>query len=129
MRDQTALAHGDFDMIICSDVLYDPAEWEAHRKSLDELGGSDGSVAYLAHRTRNIQEGQFFAGLGKENSHGKSFRARRLLGEGEERVLGWRRGPEKEGGRDQAEGVMWGRRCFPDVALYELSPVFANSKK
>ncbi|CAN0458753.1 unnamed protein product, partial [Ectocarpus sp. 12 AP-2014] len=79
---------GGFDVVICSDLLYDPAGWEPLLESLRQLLAAPGerqrqparrrgaagagssptppsapAVVYLAHRTRNPQESEFFDAL------------------------------------------------------------------
>ncbi|CAM9385138.1 unnamed protein product [Ectocarpus sp. 6 AP-2014] len=154
---------GGFDFVICSDLLYDPAGWEPLLESLRQLLAAAGgrqrqpargrgaagagssptapsapAVVYLAHRTRNPQESEFFdALLGQEGGRGPAAEASRRGDPpegGEEGVLSFRcrRLPEEgvggchdEGCRG-GEGLVWRGGCFPDVALYELSPVFAR---
>lgn len=55
----------DFDVIVCSDLIFDPAEWANLRRSLCLLGSKTG-VIYLAHRTRNVQEKHFFDTLNSD---------------------------------------------------------------
>lgn len=145
--------------MICSDLLYDPAGWELLLESLRQLltagggrqrqlsrrgaagGGSSPTppsaapaVVYLAHRTRNPQESEFFdALLGMGGGRGSAAEASGG-GEGdEEGVLSfrYRRLSEEGVGGCRREGcqggLVWRGGCFPDVALYELSPVFARS--
>ncbi|CAM9697567.1 unnamed protein product, partial [Ectocarpus fasciculatus] len=155
-----ALARGGgFDIVICSDLLYDPAGWEPLLESLRQLsrlrgaaagGGSSPTppllapaVVYLAHRTRNPQETEFFDALllGQEG-RGRGSAAEASRGSpspeaGEEGVLSFRcrkiseegvGGSRHEGCLGGGEGLVWSwGGCFPDVALYELSPVFARS--
>ncbi|CAB1103705.1 unnamed protein product [Ectocarpus sp. CCAP 1310/34] len=154
---------GGFDVVLCSDLLYDPAGWEPLLESLRQLLAAAGerqrqptrrrgaagagssptpppapAVVYLAHRTRNPQESEFFdVLLGQEGGRGPaaeasqrggpregceegvlSFRCRRLSDE-------WVGGCHDEGCRG-GEGLVWRGGCFPDIALYELSPVFAR---
>lgn len=111
IQDRPALARGNFDVIICSDLIFDPAEWEALRESLSQLGGKNNFVVYLAHRTRNVQEREFFSTL-------EGFRCRKLEGRGGGQAEACR-GYE---GLLRLDGVLWRPGCFPDVALYELSP-------
>ncbi|CAN0300961.1 unnamed protein product, partial [Laminaria digitata] len=64
VRDLPSLSRGDFDVVLCSDLLYDPAGWGPLTESLRQLtGGDGGSVVYIAHRTRNAQEREFFCTL------------------------------------------------------------------
>lgn len=187
------LARGDFDVIICSDLLYDPAGWEPLLESLrlltatttgrrqhqrHEAGGqtsTSSAVVYLAQRTRNVQEREFFAKLletegsgadkradagGRDSSSSittqegfegeeeddkreiVSFRCRELLEGGSEEEEEWIDGRSQKVEAEGAEvdvsstvrncsagigggGLMWRRGCFPDIALYELSPVRA----
>ncbi|CAN0528618.1 unnamed protein product, partial [Scytosiphon promiscuus] len=90
IEDHPTLARGNFDVVILSDLLYDPAAWEPLLTSLRQLTArrsgqkteqperrhrrrrrrsSSLSVAagtaavYLAHRKRNAQEHQFFEAL------------------------------------------------------------------
>lgn len=131
VRDLPCLALGNFDVILCSDLLYDPTGWGPLMESLRQLTGGDGSVVYIAHRTRNVQEREFFSAFerGAESKDGQSFfRCRKLLVE-EGGGTGLReerqgQGQGQEGsGSCSGGGVLWGRGYFPDVALYELSPI------
>lgn len=192
IQDYPLLADGDFDVVICSDLLYDPIGWEPLLASLRQLTARRGrlgqrrgwetrpslpppaaaasaapppAVAYLAHRIRNAQEREFFSlllpggggggpgggdkagegsgaelgqhenGLEEDRSRVPSFTCRKLEGEAPQRET-WAEGeraglgggypfvrcrPEGEGGT----APVWRRGCFPDVALYELSPIQA----
>lgn len=170
IQNHTFLARGDFDVVICSDLLYDPVGWKPLLASLRQLvaRAKDGgeSTVYLAHRTRNAQEHGFFAML-QEGSQGdadaggtdergvSSWSCRGLSGGGQQQepqqqqqqgketcVGGGRSEEEKEGdgvggssvrgsvgGVREREGLLWRRGCFPDVALYELSPIRAGSAR
>lgn len=129
VRDNPALARGRFDIILCSDLFYDPADWEALRESLYQLWALNGTIVYLAHRTRNIQEQEFFALLERGERNGKRFRCRKLLtgsrhGNSSSSGNNVRGDWGETGGGDDGgcrERVLWRRGCFPDVALYELS--------
>ena len=109
------------------------------------------AVAYLAHRTRNVQEADFFfllqssggagadgggraggrsaAGKDHDDEEGaegdkeetSSFRCRKLVG-GVPRREAW---VDRRSEEDGAGGLVWRRGCFPDVALYEISPIDA----
>eukprot|EP00611_Tribonema_gayanum_P012148 TRINITY_DN2274_c0_g1_i4.p1 TRINITY_DN2274_c0_g1~~TRINITY_DN2274_c0_g1_i4.p1 ORF type:complete len:450 (+),score=85.43 TRINITY_DN2274_c0_g1_i4:41-1351(+) len=46
-----------FDIVLASDVLFDPAEWTA---LVDSFTASGAAMVLLAHRTRNAQERLFF---------------------------------------------------------------------
>lgn len=166
------LARGDFDVVICSDLLYDPVGWEPLLSSLRQLaasakgvGGAEPAV-YLAHRTRNAQEHGFFAMLREgrgdaDGNEGWSWSCRGLSGGGgeqqpqsqqqqqreeggeEKHVGGGRREDHREGGgvgggcseqgsvecAREGERLSWRRGCFPDVALYELSPIRVGGGK
>ncbi len=90
VREYPLLAGGDFDVVICSDLLYDPTGWEpilaslrqltARREGSGQRGGWEArpslppsalaaaasaappaAVVFLAHRTRNAQEREFFS--------------------------------------------------------------------
>lgn len=119
-----------FDVIVCSDLVYDPAEWPALRQSLSLLGG-DNTVVYLTHRKRNVQENDFFDILGCDRASedaDRGYRYRRLFPS-----AGARNGKDGRGGSGailagdqelpgfdiEIEGV-WRRGCFPDVTLYEF---------
>lgn len=109
-RDRQALARGKFDVIIASDLLFDPACWSSLKESFSMLIGGSSSVIYLAHRMRNVQECEFFSSL-------EGFQCRRLSFRGDR-------------GQDSAEDFngCWDRTrlktgYFPDVALYEVRPV------
>lgn len=108
-RDRQALARGKFDVIIASDLLFDPAYWSSLKESFSMLVGGSSSVIYLAHRMRNVQESEFFSSL-------EGFQCRRVLFRGE-------RGQDSE----DVNGC-WNRPrlkagYFPDVALYEIRPI------
>lgn len=120
-----------FDVIVCSDLVYDPTEWPALRQSLSLLGG-DNSVVYLAHRKRNEQEKDFFDILGSSRASGDAGRGygyRRLFPSADARTkrhgsgsAGILAGDQELAGFDaEIEGV-WREGCFPDVVLYELLP-------
>lgn len=104
LHNQPGLCGGNFDIIICSDLLYDPAGWDLLKKSLrrliksgrDEVKEScaeegkpgtgdrnEGGVIYLAHRIRNPQERDFFTSLKARDEDGTTFTCRMLFSGGE----------------------------------------------
>ena len=52
-----------FDVVLCSDLLYDPACWDALLASLAALSSGPETAILLAHRCRNTLEMGFFAAL------------------------------------------------------------------
>lgn len=100
IRNHPLLARGGFDVVICSDLLYDPVGWEPLLASLRQLvaggarGGGRGAGAttpkvYLAHRTRNAQERGFFAMLREGGRGSADSRASEGGEEEEEKEEGW----------------------------------------
>lgn len=139
-----------FDIILCSDLLYDPAHWSALRSSLSMLA-SEGSAVYFAHRTRNVQEEMFFdawdksssssgggggSGYSSSGDDSRGYRYRKLLFQAKiESEGGVERKPERSGtynSRGSSDGsgcssrVMFHktgeveRDMFSDVAVYVL---------
>ncbi|CAM9436392.1 unnamed protein product [Discosporangium mesarthrocarpum] len=127
-----------FDVILCSDVLFDPAEWDALERSFDLLGAATGAPIYLAHRMRNLQEGAFIETLEAKSYHCNRFgQSWRVEDQGSAGAGGWTAfgqdtsaGPEGEVKSDKSAEcgdvggcrrpkAMFGELC-PDMALYEL---------
>lgn len=95
------------DVVLCSDLLYDPAGWGALVTSLRELAAR-GAVIYLAFRLRNPLELGFFELLQDVDHDGlvcvELSRGKRV---GENEKL-------------RRKDRIWRHGCFPDVRFYTL---------
>lgn len=111
---------GKFDVILCSDLLFDPACWPGLLSSLSTFGGPR-TIVYLAHRLRNPLELGFFerleGGCEAGGVAGGGYRCTPVPPE-DEAPDGHRASPGQGGG-----GCIWRRSMFPDVSLYKLTRV------